>query len=288
MQFSSALTEADYRVLGAWFKGQPRKCLRVYGSYDGSIKNLDFLRWFPTLKGFQADVYSLENLDGLEHLPADLQVLGLGTTRKRFSLRPLSRFKDLRTLFLEGHTKDVEVVASLDRLVELTLRSITLPSLELLQPLADLRALDLKLGGTTNLSVLPTLASVRYLELWQVRGLDDITPAAGMPNLECLFLQSLRRVERLPDFSNSVALSRLWLQTMKGLSDLSILREAPNLRRLGVVDMQHLQPEDLAPLLGCPELRSVWFGLGSDKKNRRAREILGDLADHDGTGWDRS
>lgn len=288
IQFSSALSEADYRLLGEWIQGQPNKTLRAYGSYDGSITTLDFLRWFPTVKRFQVDVYLIDDIDGLQYLPDDVEVLAVGATRKRTSLRPISRFQNLRQLFLEGHTKDIDVVAGLTSLIDLTLRSVTLPSLELLQPLERLQALDLKLGGTKNLDLLPTIGRIRYLELWQVRGLDDITPVAGLADLEYLFLQALRRVERLPDFSASRALNRVWFETMKGISDLTNLATAPSLQHVALVDMPHLAPEAVAPLLHCPALRSVRAGLGSDRKNRCVKEILGNLTEDDGNVWNRS
>lgn len=286
VQFSSALSEADYRLLGEWIREHPDKTLRAYGSYDGSITDLDFLRWFPTLTRFEVDVYELDNIEGLRYLPDDLEVLALGATRRRLSLQPISRFHGLRRLFLDGHTKDIDAVARLTTLADLTLRSITLPSLELIQPLRQLQALDLKLGGTRNLDLLPTIGRLRYLELWQVRGLDDISAAAELADLEYLFLQSLRRVERLPDFSRSDALKRVWLENMKGLFDLTNLATAPALEHLALVDMPHLTPEGLRPLLDCPALRSARVGLGSDKKNRRAREILGSVMDEGSDAWD--
>lgn len=63
VQFSSALSEADYRLLGEWIREHPDKTLRAYGSYDGSITDLDFLRWwsYPALT---------DRVDGLVRLPA--------------------------------------------------------------------------------------------------------------------------------------------------------------------------------------------------------------------------
>ena len=276
IQFSSALTDTDYAVLGAWFAGQPAKTLRAYGSYDGTITNLDFLRHFPTLRSFQADALfnSLANIDGLGYLPDDVDFIGLGRTKKRFSLGPLARFPKLRRVYLEGQSKDIEVVSHLRRLRSVTLRSITLPDLALLRPLTNLRALDLKLGGTRDLSLLPELQSLQYLELWMVKGLSDLSPISQMPSLEYLFLQALRQVELLPQMTELVALRRLWLETMKGVTDLAPIRQAPSLRQLAVVDMGHLAPETFAPLLGHPTLESLRFGLGSTRKNEAVRRII--------------
>lgn len=276
VQFASALTDADYELVGNWFRSQPNKTLRAYGSYDGSITDLEFLRYFPTVRSFQADAlyHSLSNIDGLSYLPEDAQFIGIGQTRKRLSLGLLERFGSLEQLYLEGQTKDIDVVSRLTNLQSVTLRSITLPDLSLLVSLPRLRALDLKLGGTKNLSLLRELPSIDYLELWMVKGLSDLSPVAELANLEFLFLQSMRQVEVLPDMSRMISLERLWIETMKGLTDLSPIRTAPKLRQLAVVDMAHLQPKSFEPLVGHPTLESLRFGLGSRTKDDTVEALV--------------
>jgi hypothetical protein len=39
--------------------------------------------------------------------------------------------------------------------------------------------------------------------------------------------------------------------------------------------MRHLQPEDLAPLVGLPHLQALTPGLGSRRKNTAAAALLG-------------
>ncbi|WP_139347853.1 hypothetical protein [Nocardia donostiensis] len=276
IQIDSALTDAEYSLLGEWFKDQPTKTLRVYGSSDGTITDLEFLRHFPTVRSFQADAlfHSLVNIDGLRHLPEDARYIGLGRTKKRLSLEPLARFTALEQLYLEGQTKDIDVVSSLRELRSVTLRSITLPDLSLLTPLTKLRALDLKLGGTRNLDLLPEFQTLDYLELWMVKGLSDLSPVAHLPHLEYLLLQALRNVEALPAMSGLVRLRRLWIETMKGLTDLSPICQAPALRQLAVVDMGHLRPEAFGPIVGHPTLESLRFGLGSKRKNDAVANLI--------------
>jgi hypothetical protein len=67
---------------------------------------------------------------------------------------PLGRFRRLRSLDIEGHSKDIEVVSELAELQDLTFRPVTLPNPDVLVPLRKLRALDIKLGGTMYLSPL--------------------------------------------------------------------------------------------------------------------------------------
>ncbi|WP_162564344.1 MULTISPECIES: hypothetical protein [Microbacterium] len=275
VQFVSALTDQDYQRLADRMRSFPNVTLRAYGSYDGSIADVDFLRYFPFLRSFQADaLYHLNSIEGLAYLPDDVRFIGLGQTKKRLSLAPLARFTGMTRLYLEGQTKDIDVVSELTELRDITLRSITLPDLSLLTPLTKLRALDLKLGGTRDLSMLPQLQSLDFLELWMVKGLTDLSPISGLPNLEYLVLQSLRQVTELPEMSGLTGLRRLWIQTMKGLHDLSPIREAPALRQLAVVDMAHLQPDAFAPLVGHPSLTSLTAGLGSKRKNDAVRDLI--------------
>jgi hypothetical protein len=265
VQFATPLHEPDYIELSRFVAEYPSVNFRAYG--HESFHDLEFLRYFPFVRNFQADLWGLDNWDGLRHLPADLKFLGLGATKKTLSLAILRRFPDLRELYIEGHHKDIGVVADLKRLEELTLRSITLPDLSLLVGLEHLWSLDIKLGGTKNLALLPQLKSLKYLELWMVKGLDDVTPIASTFSLQSLFLQSLRRVETLPPLDELVHLRRVWIETMKGLRDLRPFAAAPSLEQFGAVDMGHLQPEDFRCFVGHPALRYLNAGLGSLRKN---------------------
>lgn len=215
------------------------------------------------------------SLDGIRHLSPDLEDLLIGWTRsKRFSLTTLARFTNLRTLYLEGQQKDIEAIGALEGLEDLTLRSITLPNLSALEPLRNLRSIDIKLGGTKDLRLLPQFGRLESVELWMVRGLEDVSPLADVHRLDKLFLQSLTRVSRLPSFAASPALRHVVLQTMKGISDLRPLARAPNLKILTLVDMRHLGPDDLRPFLHHPKLRDGRWGFGSDRKNAEAWDLL--------------
>ena len=277
VQFRTRLTDEDFGQLGEWFRAYPEMSLRAYGSYDHSITDLEFLRFFPTLRRFGADALwdSLTSLDGLRHLPADLEELGLGATKARLDLGVLERFGDLRWLFLEGQTKHLEVIGGLRNLYDLTLRSITMPDLSLLLPMRGLRSLDIKLGGTRDLGLLPRVGELWYLELWMIRGLTDISAVGRIPSLRSLFLQALRQVETLPDLSAATSLRRVRLETMKGLHDLRPLATARVLEAVELIDMRHLKPEDLAPLATAPRLQAVTPGLGSRRRNDAAAVLLG-------------
>lgn len=267
--------EHELEQIGAFIERHPQVSIRAYGGYDGSIRDTEFLRFFSAARHVSVDaLYELESLDGLRFLNDDLESLGLGRTRRRLSIESLARFKNLRQLYLEGLDKGIEVLSGLRELRGLTLRSITLPSLDLLLPMTKLRSLDIKLGGTTNLRPLSELKQIEYLELWQIRGFSELSEVAGLENLRYLFLQSLKRVLALPDLSCCKKLERIHIETMKGLADLRSLRTAPALTDLVMVDMPHLRWEHVEPLRDHPTLQRLSIGTGSVKRNQQFLEGL--------------
>jgi hypothetical protein len=274
VQFSEPLTERDHEKLAKFVCNHPHVQLRVYGHYSEKC-DLGFLRYYPSVRHLAIEVFSLKDLDGLHHVSADLERLVLGQTKsKAHSLSFLQRFPRLRTLYVEGHTKDIDVIGSLSYLEDLTLRSITLPDLSILLPLDRLRSLDIKLGGTTRLDLLPQIGKLQYLELWMIRGLSDLTPIASVRTLQYLFLQALKQVKELPSLAPLRRLRRIHLQTMKGLKDLIAAASAPALEELVVLDMGQLEPEDFQPFVGHQTLRKAKVFLGSDRKNKSVADLL--------------
>jgi hypothetical protein len=198
------------------------------------------------------------------------------------SLLFLQRFPRLRTLHLEGHTKDIDVIGTLSQLEHLTLRSITLADLSILRPLNRLRSLEIKLGGTKNLGLLPEIGQLRYLELWMIRGLTDLGPIASVRTLQFLFLQALKKFATIPSLARLPLLRRIHLQTMKGLAELRSVAEAPALEVLVAIDMPQLAPEAFRPFVGHPSLRWASVGVGSLRTNK----IVEDLLNLPPAGWE--
>lgn len=271
--------------------------LRVYGHYGASC-DLSFVAQLPNLRRFAADclteatgvesiesltsierlsigIYRLESFDFLQRVnPERLTHLSLGATfSKRPRLKVLERFSSIQQLYVEGQSKDAEVIGELKLLQDLTLRSTTVPSLEFLIDLPELWSVDIKLGGTTNLGALASLKGVKYLGLWQIKGLNDLSPIAEMLGLQYLFLQALRNVERLPDLSRLTALRRIVLENMKGLTDLTSLATAPALEEFLYVSAQGRDPKQFSELLAKGKLKRMLVGFGSDRKNAELRAM---------------
>jgi hypothetical protein len=108
VQFDGPLTDMDHEKLALFLKQYPDVSFRVYGFYNvDGVADLSFLRFYPFVRNFQVDLFKLESLDGIEHLSADLEYLGIGQTKKKISLKPISLFRNIKELYLEGHTKDI-------------------------------------------------------------------------------------------------------------------------------------------------------------------------------------
>ncbi|HEX7490448.1 MAG TPA: hypothetical protein VF337_01955 [Candidatus Limnocylindrales bacterium] len=272
VELAGPLTEDDSRRLGDWLGRYPDMALSV----GGTSTDLEFLRFFPLQRRLTiASAYALRSLDGLRHLPDDLETLHLGESRQKLDLSPLARFGNLKSLWLDGHSKHIEALASLTSLEELSFRSITLPDLSLLLPMTRLLSLEIKLGGTADIRLLPQVGQIRYLELWRIKGLSDISAIGEMPHLRSVFLQTLKHVETIPDLNSAVALRRVYLETMKGIRDLRPLASAPALEEIALIDMPQLQPNELRPLVGLPHLKAVTAGLCSQRKNDTAEAMFG-------------
>jgi hypothetical protein len=274
VQFNAPLADSDFIKLARFMQAYSGVPLRIYGHHRGA-QDLAFLQHFPFLKGFQVDVFEIVSWDGLEFLPDSLEFLALGATRRRFSLKPIARFTQLKDLFVEGHSKDLTVLRGFTELVYLALRSISKPDLSLLQPLRKLRSFALKLGGTNQLAMLSGLTELRYLELWMVRGLSDLSVVTELSELRYLFLQDLKNVTLLPSFRHLNKLRRVHIENLKGLSDVAPIAEAPKLEELLLVSMRHLPVESLRCFRDHPTLKAATVGLGSQRRNAAAASLLG-------------
>lgn len=232
-------------------------------------RNVEVVCEIPKLESLSIGIYELTSFDFLSGVPSSLSRLALGRTRsKKPDLSVLSRFTDLRELYVEGQHKNIEVLGELTALEDVTLRSVSSPGLEYLTNQPRLWSVDIKLGGIRNLSALAAVPALKYLEVWQVRGLADLSVIAELVTLQNLFLQDLPRVVTLPNLEHCRSLRRVVLQNLKGLQDLSQLASAPALEEFELVQGGNFAPEDLEPVLQTPTVRRVGAYFGSDRKNR--------------------
>ncbi len=281
--------------------------LRVYGHYSGEC-DLSFARLVSNVRHFAADclmcargieslaelqrleslslgIYDLTDFTVLEQLSPGLTSLRLNATRSyRPTLAPLSRFRSLRVLSLEGQSKDIEVLAELRELEEVKLRSITTPDLQYLSDLPRLWSLDIKLGGIRGFAGVEGKKSIKYLELWQVRGVRSIGVVGTLSGLQNLFLQSLPHVESFPVLTDATALRRIVVENLKGFHDFAALDTAPELEEFALLDGRKQSPRQLLPVLNNPRIRGISAFFPSDRKSSEFSHLR---EDHGKAEFDR-
>lgn len=300
IQFSNPLSQREInRLEKIVFSERPDISLRVYGFYSSKC-DLTFLEQIPSLKRLSIDclhnatgievvtklkdlemlgigIFNLDNFDFLSEVNPNLKELLLHSTKsKKPKIDVISRFKGLEYLYLEGQQKGIESISSLEHLKEIVLRSISTSNLEFLKNKSELWSVDIKLGGIKNFDALKSLPSLKYLELWQIRGLSDLSFISNLESLQHLFIQSLKQVTEVPDTSGLKNLRRIYLENLKGLENLETLEFTPNLDEFIYVLAQNQQPQNLLPILKNKSVKKVLCRFGSDKKNNEFDQLADD------------
>lgn len=291
IQFSSPLNEIEFDYLEEnLFSKRTDISLRVYGHYSEKC-DLNFLKRIPSLQKFSADclrsaqgfenilelknietlgigIFDLESFDILENINPNLKKLYLHQTKsKKPKIDSIKRFKNLECLYLESQSKGIEEIKTLKNLKDLTLRSITTENLDYLIGLNELWSVDIKLGGIKNFNALETLQSLKYLELWQIRDLSDLTFISNLVKLQNLFIQSLPNVTELPNLEKLIYLKRIYLENLKGLKNLNSLKNAKSLNEFVCVSAKNVEIENLIPAIENSNLESISCWFGNSKKN---------------------
>lgn len=272
--------------------------LHVYGFYNETC-NLSFLQRLENIKRLSVDciqnatgienisalrnleslsigIFNLENLNFLQDLDHEkITDLALAATRsERPDLSCLSQFINLKNLYLEGQQKGIESISALNNLEKLVLHSISVANLDFIKDLPSLWSMDIKFGGTKNLTALAEKDSIKYIGLWQVQGMDDISVISAMTGLQYFLLQSLPRIISIPDLSWLKDLRRVYLENLKGLKDVSGIEAAPALEEFIHVAAQGMHPSQYEGILKKANLKKISVGFENDKKNKAFLELL--------------
>jgi hypothetical protein len=291
LQFAEPLSDKEIELLQSIvFSNRPDITLRVFGHY-GHLCDLTFLQKIPSAKNIFVDclqkatgvevltkfstldklaigIFNLDNFDFLNDISPNITELSIEqTSSKKPSIEVIKRFSNLRYLYLEGQQKGIEVIQELKNLEKIVLRSITTKDVNYLDGLSKLWSVDIKLGGIKKFDTLTKIQSLKYLELWQIRGLGDLHFISDIQPLQNLFIQSLKQVTSIPKLDKLQNLKRISLENLKSLTDLANLEFAPNLQDFVYVLAENQEPENLLPVLRNPSVKNVFCRFGSDKKN---------------------
>ena len=271
--------------------------LSIYRDFSETL-SMKFLQFIPSVKELRitnfssfSDFEDVNIMSGIEDLaiercdlyffeilkiiPTNITKLSIGSlSSKKLNIDFISRFEKLESLYIEGHSKGIEAIGELTNLKELTLRSVTHPSLNFLKNLNLLTSLDIKLGTIKDFSILTNMPNIKYLELWYIKGLSDISFISEMTELQSLHLESLSNITALPNFEKLLKFRRIRLMSMNNLNDFTSLKIAPKLQDFFFTIINKQIPEDLIPVLENSTLKNIYVYFPSDKKNRLFQDLV--------------
>jgi hypothetical protein len=256
VQVEGTLTRPEFARLNELLSGSPTVALRVYvpSGEPAPSSDLDFLQHLPGLRALHADWPDVHNLHGLAAVADSLVQLRLGRPKRKTSLGPLRQLTALEDLaWRDNSCTDIDAVAALPALRELDLGSVSLPDLLSLSFQGAIEALCVY-GPVqqTRLEVSPSLRGLRFLELQRDTRLADVDAVRDLPYLECLVLDHLPALTRLPDLARLSRLDRLELHGLKRLTGLDAIRSAPALRELVLNQLPVPVPAIVEALIGLP------------------------------------
>jgi hypothetical protein len=226
----------------------------------GAGGDLDFLADLPPLVDLTVMLsLDLADVRGLAAHADSLRYLHLEKGLPGLDISPVAELTGLEQLYLKGSDRPLRGVertlAQLSDLRHLTLHSVTLGDPDVLVSLPRLQGMAFKLGGNRDLSVLPSIAHLRSLEIWGTRMLEDLRPVGDCTRLQALHLSELARAA-MPDLTGAASLEELHADGMPRLGGLGKIASAPRLRYLSVSNC-NLTRDDVEQLKDHPTLRAV-------------------------------
>lgn len=232
VQISSPLPREAFAVIDKILGRRHDMYFRIYGMYGDKIQDLsvlknmanlkhlvlDFslknrqaglnLQVLTELKGLQSlrlDLFDLKDYSFVNRLSENLQELCISADNMGgsivFDCKWLLQYRQLKTLYLgKKAKKNIESIARLASLENLTVRGIKLKSFDFLKN-KNLKSLAVHWCSMNDLSSLTGFKSLKHLELWRIAKLEDISFISTLTNLENLALIDLKYIHTLPDLS---------------------------------------------------------------------------------------
>lgn len=244
VQIDEVLPEAAYRAIDEILERRPDLYFRVFGidgnnRFDLSVLglmphltkvrieahlradkdavNIEYLRELPNLTGLHLDLFDCRDYSFLDGISPNLEELILNADTAsgsvNFDCGKLLRFKNLRSLWLRKTKKHLESIAELSRLKSLSLCGIKVDNFDFLKKLG-LEKFALLWCGSSDLSGLAGLETLKELELWRIMKLENIDFVSLLTNLEVLKLRDLKHITVLPNLDGLTKLRRIVLDNV--------------------------------------------------------------------------
>jgi hypothetical protein len=148
-----------------------------------------------------------------------------------------------------------------------------MPNLGFIGNKPNLKRLEVRLGGTNNLNILPSFKALEKLDLWAINKLDNIDAISDCINLSDISLDQLSNLENVKSLRNLIKLTNISLCRMKRLKSLQWIADAPNLMEFSITQTSHLDTDAFKPLKNHKSLQAANIYIGR-KNTFKVREML--------------
>jgi protein phosphatase 1 regulatory subunit 7 len=201
--------------------------------------NLAVLADLGHLQVFDLGVFHLQETEILQFDSfKNLTKLGLDSTKtKALNLDFLRNMPQLKSLFMVGHSKNIEAIGSLSQLARLWLHSATNVPLHFINSLKQLKQLEFTLGGRDNLDEIGE-NSIEYLSLGRVRGFNSFNNMANFKTLKCLSIDEQIQLQSIDFGQHLSTLIALQLRDCKTLNAVTGIENLSALQRLNIWQTQ--------------------------------------------------
>jgi len=258
LQFSAPPYSSAHldRINGLCQEHGDRLEVRFYAHYGGEF-DFDVLDAVPSVTNLSTDCLqkatNFEALGRLQKLrrlsfgifecsaknvldlldPDSIRELSLGENRGRnFDLGRLREFRELRSLFIAGHTKSIESLADIPSLESLRLSMIPKKQgLDFVSAIPRLRHQQLILGGREDISEIQG-ETIEELEIRRVRGLSQFPSLSSLPALRSLQIDDQLRLTEVEIQSQDSRLAKLVINNCKKLCRIEGLASLQGLEHL--------------------------------------------------------
>jgi hypothetical protein len=197
-----------------------------------SASNFSELRALKNLEKLNVGIYELDEKDFLswENLKGISFLCLVDTHKNNLDLRYLNEYPNVAALFLNGHTKNIDAVGSMSKLLELSLSIPSKASISFVNQLFKLRQLRLILGGRTNLEEIQNYG-IEELEIVRVRGFHSFENLSEFRKLKRLLIEDQIQMKKisiskeLPDLADFKILNCKTLAQLEGVRHLTALHQ---------------------------------------------------------------
>lgn len=248
------------------------KCLHI--DCLQSVDNLQILKELPYLKSLSIGIFELQdteilNYDNLKNLT---ELIVTDTKTKALNLDYLRQFKNLKSLRIGGHTKNIDAVGELSELEFLSLNSVKKVPVNFINKLKKLKTLNFILGGRDNLNEIEE-NEIENLEIVWIRGFNDLSCISNFPKLKTLKIEDEIQLPKIHFDNIFPNLTDLKIINCKTLETITGLKNLPKLSSLVVyqtkVDFDNFMLQELPK-----ELKYLGFHTTKSKIDKDIKATL--------------